>query len=64
MYSVRGHEYSMDEIEAFVMDSVVDGLCDECPDVQQVEPDAADYSCQSCGAKGSVSSVLILLELI
>ena len=44
MYSVRGHEYSMDEIEAFVMDSVVDGLCDECPDVQQVEPDAADYS--------------------
>lgn len=57
------NSYSMEELEAFVYDSVCDSVCTHCgAQGPTVEPDACDYACESCGHE-AVSSVLVLLGL-
>ena len=52
------------EIERMVFDSVATAVCAECGDYHEVEPDAREYDCQSCGAQQAVTSPLIKLGLI
>ena len=64
-FQVYNMNYSMDDVQYFVFDSVVPGLCSVCQEeVMDVEPDAHSYDCDSCGSKETVDSVLILLELV
>lgn len=52
------------EIRAFVFDSVVTARCAACEAEHDVEPDAEDYTCESCQTEASVTSPLIKLGLI
>ena len=56
--------FTRSDIERMAFDSVVQARCSECEDIADVEPDARDYDCHSCGAKGTVTSPLIKLGLI
>lgn len=53
------------EIEEMALDSVVQARCTECKAEYSVEPDARKYDCyDGCGAKGTVTSLLIKLGLM
>jgi len=56
--------YSFEEIERFVFDSVVQARCPYCKHEMDVEPDAENYDCHGCGAKGVITSPLVKLGLI
>lgn len=58
-------EYSMEQIEAMVFDSTVDGYCSKCEEISSPhEPDATDNWCPCCDSKGTVTSVLVLGGLV
>jgi len=56
--------FTYEEIERMVFDSVVTARCDECGDYCEVEPDARNYTCHSCGAPKAVTSPLVKLRII
>lgn len=54
--------YTEDDIRAFVVDSVVPGICFECEEHDRdVEPDARNYDCETCGGIETVNSLLVML---
>jgi len=63
-FTYRDQEWSYDEVEAMVYDSVLDSTeCPKCGSTQRVEPDASNYTCHDCG-KGKVHSPLIVLGMM
>ena len=61
---IKALGYTYDDIEAMVYGSVVDGICSECGDVRNVEPDAQDYPCDDPDCGGKVDSVLIKIGIM
>ena len=59
-----GHiEYSYEDIEEMVYDSVVDGYCTECKEVTcNAKPDATENWCPSCEGQ-TVKSVPVMLGI-
>ena len=52
-------EYSMDEIEEFVFDSIAPAHCKACGEYAgEFEPDARNIDCEACGETGTVESVI------
>lgn len=56
--------YTWAELRDMCFDGVVRARCVFCNDEWEVEPDARNYDCHSCGAKQSISSPLVKLGLI
>lgn len=56
--------FTWEEIERMVFDSVVTARCRFCGDYSEVEPDARNYTCWSCGEKKAVTSPLVKLKLL
>ena len=56
--------FTVGEIGAFILDSVVEARCAVCEVTHTVEPDARDYRCPSCGSHSAVTSPLVKLGLI
>ena len=56
--------YTWAEIKAMFYDGVAQARCALCQEEQQVEPDARNYDCHSCGGKQSVSSPLVKIGLM
>ncbi|MFA5762390.1 MAG: hypothetical protein WC931_02235 [Bacilli bacterium] len=56
--------FTAGEIAHMALDSVVQARCTECDAIHDVEPDAEDYDCTECDAKGTVTSPLRKLGLI
>ena len=52
-------EYSMEEMEEFVFDSIAPAHCCKCGAYAgDFEPDYRDGDCEDCGAEETVSSVI------
>lgn len=56
--------FDMDEIQAFVVDSVCTGVCTSCGSEHGlVEPDARFYRCEVCGENEVHSVIELALEV-
>ena len=62
--TANGTEYTREDLEAFVCDSVVEGNCNRCGCSYPVEPDASGYPCDDPSCEGVVNSVLVELGMI
>jgi uncharacterized protein YbcC (UPF0753/DUF2309 family) len=70
---VYGTRYVAEQLGMERMELLEMAVSDDCPSVCKLcgainesghEPDASAYDCESCGAKGSVNSVLVIAGLI
>lgn len=56
--------FTVAQIEAFALDSLVEAVCSDCGERHTVEPDARGYRCWQCLTSGSITSPLVKLGLI
>lgn len=63
LVKAEGFASSHDLAEAYIMDSLVPGICRECGYTTHYEPDSTRGWCEVCD-KGTVVSALVLMGII
>ena len=64
MFEIQGLRYTEDQIGGMITGfRECDGVCLECGEITQCEPDARENWCPTCDSQ-RVVSVLVLAELI